>query len=124
MDTLAKDQPFLAPIEEPKDLEMKQAYDFYLKTFGKVITPVKVFSARMPMAFSKFSGMISELDRQLELPAETVMLVREQVARLNVCLFCMDIGRAGVIRASMNEAKFDALEHYATSPFFTGGEKA
>jgi alkylhydroperoxidase family enzyme len=124
METLVNDQPFLAPIEEPKEAEMKQAYEFYLKTFGKVITPVKVFSARMPMAFSKFSSMISELDRQLELPAETVMLVREQVARLNVCLFCMDIGRAGVIRASMNEAKFDALEHYATSPLFTAGEKA
>jgi alkylhydroperoxidase family enzyme len=124
METLVKDQPFLAPIEEPKDLEMKQAYDFYLKTFGKVITPVKVFSARMPMAFSKFSGMISELDRQLELPAETVLLVRERVAQLNVCLFCQDIDRANVIRQSMNEAKFDALNEYKTSPLFTEGEKA
>lgn len=124
METLVKDQPFLAPIEEPKDAEMKQAYDFYRKTFGKVITPVKVFSARLPVAFSKFSGMISELDRQLELPRETVMLVRERVARLNVCLFCIDIGRAGVIQASMNEAKFDALEEYKTSPLFTEGEKA
>ncbi len=124
METLTKDQPFLAPIEEPKDPEMKQAYGFYLKTFGKVITPVKVFSARMPFAFSKFSGMISELDKQLELPRETAMLVREQVARLNVCLFCMDIGRAGVIQASMNEAKFDALNDYAASPLFTEGEKA
>src|SRR5580658_1783478 len=124
MEALVNDQPFLAPIEEPKDLETQQAYEFYKKTFGKVITPVKVYSARMPAAFGRFSGMISELDRQLELPAETVMLVREQVARLNVCLFCMDIGRAGVIRASMNEAKFDALDHYATSPLFTEGEKA
>ena len=124
METLEKDQPFLAPIEDPQDPEIKQAYDFYLKTFGKVITPAKVFQARMPAAFGKFSGMISQLDRQLELPQETVMLVREQVARLNVCLFCMDIGRAGVIQASMNEAKFDALEHYATSPLFNEGEKA
>ncbi|HTC22357.1 MAG TPA: carboxymuconolactone decarboxylase family protein, partial [bacterium] len=77
METLVNDQPFLAPIEEPKEAEMKQAYDFYLKTFGKVITPVKVFSARMPAAFGRFSAQISELDKQLELPAETVMLVRE-----------------------------------------------
>ncbi len=124
METLEKDQPFLAPIEDPKDPEIKQAYDFYLKTFGKVITPAKVFQARMPAAFGKFTGMISQLDTRLELPRETVMLVREQVARLNVCLFCMDIGRAGVIRASMNEAKFDALEHYATSPLFNEGERA
>jgi alkylhydroperoxidase family enzyme len=124
METLVNDQPFLAPIEEPKDAETRQAYDFYMKTFGKVITPVKVFSARVPAAFSRFSGMISELDRQLELPRETAMLVRERVAQLNVCLFCMDIGRAGVIQASMNEAKFDALNEYKTSPLFSEGEKA
>lgn len=124
METLVKDEPFLAPIEEPTDPAMKQTYDFFLKTYGKVITPVKVFQARMPAAFGQFSGMISQLDRMLELPAETAMLVRERVAQLNVCLFCMDIGRASVIQQSMNEAKFDALNGYATSPLFTEGEKA
>ncbi len=124
METLVKDEPFLAPIEEPTDPQMKQTYDFFLKTYGKVITPVKVFQARMPTAFGQFSGMISQLDRMLELPAETVLLVRERVAQLNICLFCMDIGRAGVVQASMNEAKFDALNDYAASPLFNEGEKA
>lgn len=123
METLTKDQPFLAPIEEPKDPAMKQTYEFFMKNYGKVITPVKVFQARMPAAFGQFSGMISQLDTMLELPAETAMLVRERVAQLNVCLFCIDIGRAGVIAKSMNEAKFDALDHYATSPLFSEGEK-
>jgi len=49
------------------------------------------------------------------------MLIREHVARLNVCLFCIDIGRAFTIKASMNQAKFDALEDYQTSPLFTPG---
>lgn len=124
MENIMKEGPFLAPIEDPKDPEMKQAYDFFLKTYGKVITPVKVYSARLPAAFAQFTGQIGQLDRQLELPRETVMLVREQVARLNVCLFCIDIGRAGVIRESMNMAKFDALHEYAASPLFTEGEKA
>ena len=52
------------------------------------------------------------------------MLIREQVARINVCLFCMDIGRSFAIKASMNEAKFDALEQYRTSPLFTDAERA
>jgi len=60
----------------------------------------------------------------LTLPSETVLLVREQVARINVCLFCMDIGRSFTIKASMNEAKFDALELYSTSPLFTDAERA
>jgi alkylhydroperoxidase family enzyme len=55
---------------------------------------------------------------------ETQFLVREQVARINVCEFCMDIGRAFVIKASLNEAKFDALEQYRTSPLFSHAECA
>ena len=52
------------------------------------------------------------------------MLIREQVARTNVCLFCTDIGRWFTIKASMNQAKFDALEQYSTSPLFTDAERA
>jgi alkylhydroperoxidase family enzyme len=52
------------------------------------------------------------------------MLIREQVARLNICEFCIDIGRSLAIQASMNEAKFDALEDYRTSPLFTEAERA
>jgi hypothetical protein len=51
-------------------------------------------------------------------------VIREQVARINVCLFCIDIGRSFTIKASMNQAKFDALEQYGTSPIFTDAERA
>jgi alkylhydroperoxidase family enzyme len=46
------------------------------------------------------------------------------VARMNVCLFCIDIGRAFTIKSSMNQAKFDALEDYRTSSLFTEPERA
>ena len=36
----------------------------------------------------------------------------------------MDIGRSFTIKASMNQAKFDALEEYRTSAFFTDAERA
>ena len=78
----------------------------------------------MPVAFGKFYGSISKLDRKLTLPAETVMLVREQVARINVCTFCMDLGRWVTVKASMDEKKFDALADYATSPAFSEKERA
>jgi alkylhydroperoxidase family enzyme len=123
------DAPFLAPIERPKGLVMKLAYYFTRKQFGKVLTPVKVFAARMPAAFGMFTGKIAKLDKELTLPQETIFLVREQVARLNVCLFCMDIGRAFTVQAAqdgvtMNQAKFDALEEYRTSPLFSDAERA
>ena len=118
------DEPFLTPIERPRSLMLRLVYSMSRRQFGKVMTPLKVFVARMPLAFGRFTGKIGQLDKKLILPRETVMLIREQVARINVCLFCIDIGRAFTIKASMNQAKFDALEHYATSPLFTDADRA
>lgn len=115
---------FLAPVENPDNLIMKLLYYFTRKQYGEVITPLKVYAARMPLAFGQFHGKISELDKKLMLPRETMMLIREQVAHINVCLFCTDIGRYFAIKESMNEAKFDALEQYRTSSFFTEAERA
>jgi len=115
---------FLPPIEKPTGLMMKLAYYFTRKQFGKVLTPIKVHSARLPAAFGLFYGKIGSLDEKLQLPQEMVLLVREHVARINVCLFCIDIGRAFSIKASMNQAKFDALEQYRTSLLFTDAERA
>ena len=115
---------FLPPIEKPHGLIMKLVYAMTRRQFGKVLTPVKVVSARMPLAFGIFSAKISKLYKKLLLPRETVLLIREHVARLNVCLFCIDIGRSFTIKSSMNEAKFDALEQYRTSPLFTDAERA
>lgn len=117
-------ETFLPPIEKPEGLMMKLVYRMSRRQYGKVLTPLKVFAARLPVGFGKFYGKISQLDKKLELPAETAMLVREQVARTNVCLFCIDIGRSFTIQAKMNQAKFDALEQYATSPLFSEGERA
>ncbi|MBV9269048.1 MAG: carboxymuconolactone decarboxylase family protein [Acidobacteriaceae bacterium] len=115
---------FLAPIEKPKGLTMKLAYYFTRRQFGKVLTPLKVHSARLPPAFGMFYGKVGKLDKKLVLPPETVLLIREQVARINICTFCMDIGRSFTIKASMNEAKFDALDQYRSNPLFTEAERA
>jgi alkylhydroperoxidase family enzyme len=115
---------FLPPIEKPKGLIKRLAYTFSRKQFGKVPTPVKVHSARLPAAFGLFYAKISRLDQKLALPIETQFLIREQVARINVCEFCMDIGRSFVVKASMNEAKFDAIQDYQTSVLFSEKERA
>lgn len=103
---------------------MKMAYFFTRRQFGKVVTPLKVYGARMPVAFGGFYAKIGKLDKKLTLPRETVMLIRERVARINVCLFCIDIARAFAIQESMDQAKFDALEQYRTSPLFNERERA
>jgi AhpD family alkylhydroperoxidase len=115
---------FLPPIENPSNLMMRFVYNMSRRQFGKVMTPLKVYAARMPLAFGMFTAKIAKLDQKLELPVEMRMLVRERVAHINVCEFCIDIGRAFAVKAGMNEAKFDALEDYATSPLFNEAERA
>ena len=115
---------FLPPIENPSNPMMKLVYNMSRRQFGKVMTPIKVFAARMPLGFGMFTAKIAKLDQKLELPPEMRMLVRERVAHINVCEFCMDIGRAFAIKAGMNEAKFDALENCTTSALFSDAERA
>jgi alkylhydroperoxidase family enzyme len=115
---------FLQPIEKPKGLIMKLAYYFTRREFGKVLTPLKVHSARLPAAFGLFYSKVNKLDQRLTLRPELVLLIRHQVARINICLFCIDIARAFTIKESMNQAKFDALDQYSTSPLFTPAERA
>jgi alkylhydroperoxidase family enzyme len=115
---------FLPAIEKPKGLMMRLVYAMTRRQFGKVITPLKVFGARLPLAFGHFYGKIGGLDKKLQLPRETAMLIRERVAQTNICLFCIDIGRYFTIKESMNQSKFDALGQYRTSPLFNDAERA
>lgn len=116
--------PFLSPIEKPRGLMMKLAYYFTRRQFGKVLTPVKAHAVRLPAAFGLFYAKVGRLDKKLTLPPKTVLLIRQQVARLNICLFCIDIGRAFAIKEMIKEAKFDALGQYRTNALFTDAERA
>jgi alkylhydroperoxidase family enzyme len=78
----------------------------------------------MPPAFGMFYGKIAQLDNKLQLPRETVFLIREQVARINICLFCVDIGRFFAAESSMNVDRLDALDRYRDSPLFSDAERA
>jgi alkylhydroperoxidase family enzyme len=115
---------YLPPIENPQGIMLKLVYAMSRRQFGKVMTPFKVFVARMPLAFGMFFGKIARLDKKLELPQETQMLIRERVAQINVCEFCMDIGRYFVMKSRMNVAKFEALHDYAGSSLFSEAERA
>lgn len=117
-------QPFLQPIENPKGLMMKIVYFLTRRQLGKVITPVKVFSARLPAAFGMLGGKIYQLDKKLKLSKELRLLIRQQVAHINICEFCIDTGRFVAIKEAMNEAKFDALGEYKTNPQYSDAERA
>jgi alkylhydroperoxidase family enzyme len=73
-----------------------------------------VFPARMPAAFGRFYRKASKLDRKLEVPPSTAVLVRERVASVNQC----------TPSTSVSGDRLDALRAYATSPDFTAAERA
>lgn len=115
----------LRPIEKPRHPMLKLAYSFTRKQLGTVPGPLSVFCARMPFAFTGFYGKVPKLDKKLGLPPETALLIRQQVARTNVCAYCIDANRwAAIKKSAANEAKFDALEDYERSPLFTDAERA
>jgi alkylhydroperoxidase family enzyme len=73
---------------------------------------------------ASFYGKLSELDKKLELNAQTAMLIREQVASLNMCHFCMDAARWYALRKLGDTRRLDALPEYQTSPLFSEAERA
>jgi alkylhydroperoxidase family enzyme len=116
---------FLPPIERPRGLLLKIVYFFTRRQFGKVPTPIAVSSARMPAGFLSFYGKVSRLDKKLKLSSQTAVLIREQVASINTCLFCMDASRWYATKESPdNAARFDALPEYRTNLLFTDAERA
>lgn len=116
---------YLPSVERPKGLVLKVVYFFMRRQFGTVATPIAVFSARMPVAFLTFYGKVSRLDKKLAFPSRSAVLIRERVASINTCLFCMDATRLFAMKESPdNLARFDALADYRTSPLFSDAERA
>ena len=119
------DTPFLAPIEKPKRLMLRLLYFVLRRKFGKVMTPLTVSSARMPIAFLLHASKISRLDKKLTLGDETMVLIRGRVSGLNGCLFCQDASRWYALHKALgNTEKFDAIPDYRTSALFTAAERA
>jgi AhpD family alkylhydroperoxidase len=115
--------PFLTPIEHPPGLILKIVFFFVRRQFGKVMTPLTVFAARMPAAFGSFYGKVGQLDKKLRLSRRTAAIIRERVASINACLFCMDAARYYAMRQLGDVTRFDALADYRTSTLFTEAER-
>lgn len=118
------DEPFLAPVERPQSFIMRLVYAMTQKQFGKVLTPLKVWAVRLPPTFGTFVGKISKLDKKLVLPQDIQFLVRQRVAQINTCSFCIDIGRYFAMKAHVAEDKIGALERYDQSPLFSERDRA
>jgi alkylhydroperoxidase family enzyme len=117
--------PYLCPIERPHSLLLKIVYLVSRRQFGKVPTPIAVYSSRMPPAFLTFVSKISRLDKKLALPERTAVIIRQHVAGLNGCLFCMDLQRWYITKKLPDDVRrIAALAEYQTSSLFSDTERA
>ena len=115
----------LAPIEKPSGFIMKLVYWLTRKKFGKVMTPLKVVFARLPLSFARYVQKLEKLEQKYQLPKHIAVLVRTHVAQLNACAFCIDIGKLEVIKHYKGQQqKFFNVSSYKDSPLFTAREKA
>ncbi len=116
--------PRLAPIEHLKGFMMRLAYWGMRRQFGKVMTPVKVMSARVPESLKPTAAIVKFSTKGLRLDPSLVLLIGDLASQINGCAFCLDLGRAMALRSYLDMRKFDALMDYKTSPLFTERERA
>jgi alkylhydroperoxidase family enzyme len=92
---------------------------------GKVMTPLKVISARLPVSFGLYVQKLEKLEQQYILPKYIAVLVRTHVAQLNTCGFCIDMGKMEAIkRFPEKKDKFFNVSAFKDSPLFTAPERA
>ena len=104
---------------------MKFIYWLSRKQYGKVMTPLKVIFARLPLAFGTYVQKLEKLEQKYQLPKYIAVLVRTHVAQLNSCEFCIDIGKMEVIKHFPDHQElFFNVSSYKTSPLFTPRERA
>lgn len=117
-------KPRLAPIEHPKGFMMRLAYWGMKRQFGKVMTPVKVMSTRVPESLKPTAAIVKFSTKGLRLDPSLVLLIGDLASQINGCAFCLDLGRAMALRSHLDMKKFEALRDYKTSPLFTERERA
>lgn len=113
----------MKPIEKPKGLKLRIAYSVLRKQLGKTPTPIKVLAARMPDSI-KVTTTMYKVEKKVSLDEEFRFLVEYFTSSLNGCSFCMDIGKAFVVKSNYKLGKFDEISHYRDSYLFSDREKA
>lgn len=113
----------LLPIEKPRSLRVRMAYAYCKRTYGRVITPMKVVMARVPAilpVYQKITGYMkkSRLDPSL------LLLIQGYTAGYNQCGFCIDITRSFAAHDVALLEKLWRVADFRLDPVFTEAERA
>ena len=114
----------LEPIEQPRGLMMRLIYWMTRRRFGKVITPVKVVTARVPKSARVGYAITKMMEHGFSLERQLQALLHIHISRVNGCGFCIDIGEAMALREGGSVEKIRNLGRYREAREFTGAERA
>jgi AhpD family alkylhydroperoxidase len=114
----------LTPIEHPKGVMMRLIYYFTRRKFGKVMTPVKVVTARVPKSARMSYEIAKMMEHGFTLDNDLQSLLHIHISQLNQCGFCIDIGTAFAIREGSSQEKIRDIPNYRSSSRFTSAERA
>jgi len=114
----------LEPIDKPRGLMMNLAFWMTRRQFGKVMMPMRILYPRVPGMMKAAYEIVKFETHGISLEPELHYLIATLASRINGCDFCLDLGRSMALREHLDMAKFDALGDYATSPLFSGRERA
>lgn len=114
----------LQPIENPRGLMMKFAYWMTRRKFGKVITPLKVVTARVPKSMRLQYEVAKMMESGFSLGHELQFLLHTHISEVNQCQFCIDISQAMVLSEGGSLDKLNKLPCYRQDPAFTPAERA
>ena len=113
----------LLPIEKPRGLRLRLAYAYCRKTYGRVITPMKVIMARVPAIMPVYQK-ISAYKKRSRLDPSLLLLIQGYTAGYNQCGFCIDITRSFAAHDAALLEKLWRVSDYAGDPVFTEAERA
>ncbi len=114
----------LTAVENPSGLMLRFAYWMTRRRFGKVITPLKVVSARVPKSLRVSYEISKMMEHGFSLSKELQFLLHTHISQVNQCQFCIDIAQAEALRAVGSLEKIKNLAHYREDPAFTPAERA
>lgn len=114
----------LQPLEQPGNMKMRLAYWFTRRKFGKVITPMKVVTARVPNSMRASYEIAKMMERGFSLDKNLQFLLHTHISQVNQCQFCVDISQAFVVHEGGSLDKLNRLANYRSDPAFTPAERA
>lgn len=114
----------LEPIERPRGLMMRLAYWMIRRRFGKVITPMKVVTARVPKSMRVTYEISKMMEHGFSLDKDLQFLLHTHIAQVNECHFCIDIAEAMVLSDGGSLEKIRKLSRYREDPAFSAAERA